>query len=186
MFCCLLAAAILAGFLYQRADAQQCRPGYVGPITVTWNNFAFNSRTPPCITNVTVTYCFTGTNIAPMMYDIISVTPDPLCPGAPPIDGAMMREIGMALVQSDKAAGFPCPQCPSVDVQLGVQWVPCVMPVIQSSGSTKFVSCPGAQGACMDFYTVCCRPDGTRSVTFFAHTPTTDCTNDSCYAVCPP
>ncbi len=182
---CLLAAMVLAGALHPRADAQ-CRPGYGGPATVTWNGFVFTSRNPPCVSNVTVTYCYSGPNIMPMMYDILSVATDPPCPGAPPIDGAMMRAIGMALVQSDKAAGFPCPQCPSVDVQFGVQWAACVRPIVQPSGGTQFVACPNAEGACMDFYTVCCHPDGTRTVSFFAHTPTADCTDPSCFPVCPP
>ncbi len=182
--CFLLAATIVAGFSWQHAVAQ-CRPGYGGPATVTWNDFVFTSTTPQCVADVTVTYCFSGHNIAPMTYDILSVILKPHCPGDSLLTGAMVREIGYRIVQTDKAAAFPCPQCPDTAMRVIVQWVSCFRLTPLSGDTHEYMACPGAQGACMDFYTVCCL-NGERQATFWAYTPTGDCTDPDCLPMCPP
>lgn len=160
----------------------QCKPGYGGPVTVTWPAFGFKSH-PTCTTNVVVQYCYT-INATPYLYDIVSITLDPPCPGQP-IDGGMIRDIGEAIALSDQSAGFPCPICPSTTVRVGIQWASCITVKIHTSGATEIVACPDGAGACMDFYTICCDELG-RHVRFIGHTPTQDCTNPNCLPVCPP
>ncbi len=177
-----VAACFATGVFSLTEVSAQCKPGYGGPVTVTWPNFVFVSR-PGCVSNVTVQYCYT-INATPYLYDIVSITLDPPCPGTP-IDGMMIREIGKHIAESDQSAGFPCPICPSTTVRVGIQWASCITVKVHTSGATEIVACPDGAGACMDFYTICCDATG-RTVTFSSHTPTQDCTNPNCLPVCPP
>ncbi len=178
----VLATACTA--LYAHRAAAQCHPGWVNGGCVTWPNFPF-SNGQHC--DVTICYCFTGPGLTPKSYEINSVLLGSGCDVNNP-DGQMMRDLGLALVKANPA-GFTCPTCPNMSVQINTGWASCVTrdPI---NGSGPWVPCPGAEGACIDAYTICCTSNPspmppTVWSTFLWHANTSDCTDPNCRPVCP-
>jgi hypothetical protein len=158
--------------------AAQCRSGWINGGCITFPSFPLGGGV---FCSVELCYCYTGPGLTPRSYEIYSVKFGTGCVVQTPT-GSLMRSFAQALVTANPA-GFPCPSCPTASPQINTQWAGCVK---FDSTQDSWIPCPGAEGACLDAYTICCNPDGSRTVTFLWHSTTADCTDPTCQPVCPP
>lgn len=135
----------------------QCPTGYVGPLTTTMTVWS-----PTCGTNINITveYCYTGSGVSPQGYYISKISTTSIGPGGIScIDGAVLREAGRNLIQSNPA-GFTCPSgCPSSNFQLRATWAVCHR-TYQDPGTGEWITIPCfvANEGCADVFKICCQP----------------------------